>query len=289
VSEARVAKIAGIQIGGGAPLALIAGPCVIETRDFMLAHASKLKEIAEAERVPFIFKASFDKANRTKGSSFRGPGMDDGLAILSEVKEKLGLPILTDVHLPDQCAPVAEVADVLQIPAFLCRQTDLLAAAGETGRAVNIKKGQFIAADDMAYAVEKVAGGRAQASVMLTERGTTFGYRDLVVDMRNLSVMKRIAPVVFDGTHSVQRPGSEGGSTGGDRRLVQPLVRAAVAFGDVDAVFLEVHPDPDRAPSDGPNSLDYQGLINVLRDMKAIDGALRRGHAARTRDEGVDE
>jgi 2-dehydro-3-deoxyphosphooctonate aldolase (KDO 8-P synthase) len=266
-----------IRIGGGAPLALIAGPCVVESRGFMLEHASRLKEIAASAGVPLIFKSSFDKANRTKGSSFRGPGMEEGLEILGEVKAKLGLPILTDVHLPEQCASAARVADVLQIPAFLCRQTDLLAAAGETGRAVNVKKGQFLAPEDMKFAVEKVASSRpsGEANVLVTERGSAFGYRDLVVDYRGLSIMRRFAPVVFDGTHSVQRPGSAGGSTGGDRREVPALVRAAVAVG-VDAVFLEVHPDPDRAPSDGPNSLDYAGLVTVLEEMTAIDAVVRR-------------
>jgi 2-dehydro-3-deoxyphosphooctonate aldolase (KDO 8-P synthase) len=267
-----IARIAGIEIGGGAPIALIAGPCVVESERFTLEHAARLKAIAAEHAVPLIFKASYDKANRTKGSSHRGPGVDEGLAILGEVKAKLELPILTDVHVPDQCAKAAEVADVLQIPAFLCRQTDLIRAAGETGRAVNIKKGQFLAAEDMAFAVEKAQGASA---VLVTERGTMFGYRDLVVDLRNLSILARVAPVVFDGTHSVQRPGSQGGSTGGDRALVPGLVRAAVAYG-VDAIFLEVHPDPDRAPSDGPNSLDYEGLITVLSEMKAIERALGR-------------
>ncbi len=268
------------KVGGGAPLALIAGPCVVEKRDFMMAHARRLKEIAETHGFPLIFKSSYDKANRTKGSSFRGPGMEEGLDILAEIKAKLSLPIITDVHTAEQCAIAAEVADVLQIPAFLCRQTDLLAAAGETDRAVNVKKGQFLAPEDMAFAVEKVGKARRNSStagqVLITERGTSFGYRDLVVDYRGLTVMRRFAPVVFDGTHSVQRPGSQGGTTGGDRREVPALVRAAVAVG-VDAVFLEVHPDPDRAPSDGPNSLDYDGLNQVLREMKAIAGALSFG------------
>jgi 2-dehydro-3-deoxyphosphooctonate aldolase (KDO 8-P synthase) len=263
-------SIAGIPIGGGAPLVLISGPCVVEAREFMLRHAERLKAIAAKAGVPLIFKASYDKANRTKGTSFRGPGLEDGLEILAEVKRALDLPILTDVHLPDQCPRAAEVADVLQIPAFLCRQTDLLEAAAATKKAINIKKGQFLAAEDMAFAVEKARGA---AAVMVTERGTTFGYRDLVVDMRNLALLAKIAPVVFDGTHSVQRPGSEIGSTGGDRTLVPGLVRAAVGCG-VDAVFLEVHPDPAHAPSDGPNSLDYDGLISVLEDMKSIERAL---------------
>lgn len=263
-------RVGALVIGAGAPLAVIAGPCVLQDRDFTLRHAARLKAMTEAAGVPWIFKASFDKANRTKGSSFRGPGLQAGLALLAEVKAELGVPVLTDVHEASQCAAAAEVVDVLQIPAFLCRQTDLLIAAGETGRVVNVKKGQFLAAEDMAFAAEKVGPpGRA----LLTERGTTFGYRDLVVDLRNLRVMQQIAPTVFDGTHSVQKPGAAGGSTGGDRTLVPPLVRAAVAFG-VDAVFLEVHPDPDRAPSDGPNALDYPLFEQVLREMRAIRGAL---------------
>lgn len=264
-------QVAGIPIGGGAPLVLIAGPCVVEGRDFTVAHAGRLKELAAEAQIPLIFKASFDKANRTSKKGHRGPGVHEGLEVLAAVKAAHGLPLLTDVHLPDQCALAASVVDVLQIPAFLCRQTDLLLAAGETGRAVNVKKGQFLAAADMAYAVEKVKSG-GSTQVLVTERGTTFGYRDLVVDYRNLGIMREFAPVVFDGTHSVQQPGSAGGATGGNRLLVPPLVRAAVAVG-VDAIFLEVHPDPDRAPSDGPNSLDYPLLQAVLRSIKALSVA----------------
>lgn len=264
-------RVGTIEIGGGAPLALIGGPCVVEGETFTVEHARRLVEIAGEAGIPYVFKASFDKANRTSGAGHRGPGVEAGLEVLAAVKAKVNVPILTDVHLPDQCARVAEVADVLQIPAFLCRQTDLLEAAGATGRVVNVKKGQFMAPEDMAHAVAKVVGA---AGVMLTERGTCFGYRDLVVDMRSLGIMRQLAPVVFDGTHSVQRPGALGGRTGGDRRLVPPLVRAAVAVG-VDAIFLEVHPDPDRAPSDGPNSLDYAGLVQVLREARQIEDALR--------------
>ncbi len=263
-----VQVVPGLTIGGG-PLVLIAGPCVLEERDFTLRHAERLKAIAAERGVPYVFKASFDKANRTKGSSTRGPGLDEGLERLAEIKAKVGVPILTDVHTAEQCAAAAEVADVLQIPAFLCRQTDLLAAAGATGRVVNVKKGQFLAAEDMAFAKEKVGHER----VLVTERGTTFGYRDLVVDYRNLGIMRRIAPVVFDGTHSVQRPGAAGGKTGGDRELVPELVRAAVAVG-VDALFLEVHPDPDHAASDGPNSLTYALLERTLDDALRIQAAL---------------
>ena len=256
-----------VRIGGGAPLALIAGPCVLEDRDFVLRHAEALQRIAERYSFPLIFKASFDKANRTAMSSPRGPGLDAGLRLLADVRATIGLPVLTDVHEPAQCATAAEVVNVLQIPAFLCRQTDLLVAASATGRPVNIKKGQFMAAEDMRYAVEKVAG-----AALLTERGTTFGYRDLVVDFRNLPIMRRFAPVVFDGTHSVQQPGAEGGRSGGRRDLVPALVRSAVACG-VDAIFLEVHPEPERAPSDGPNSLDYAGLEAVLAQVSRLQAA----------------
>lgn len=265
-------SVLGIPIGDGAPLVLISGPCVVEDEAFTVNHARRLKELATEHSFPLIFKASFDKANRTRAGSPRGPGLQGGLDVLAAVKAKVGLPILTDVHWPEQCEEVAKVADVLQIPAFLCRQTDLLAAAGATGRVVNVKKGQFMAAEDMGYAVEKAAGA---AGVLLTERGTSFGYRDLVVDMRSLGTLRKFAPVVFDGTHSVQKPGSAQGTTGGDRTLVPPLCRAAVAVG-VDALFLEVHPDPNRAPSDGPNSLDYQGLVEVLGSARAIRSAL--GH-----------
>ena len=267
----NIVEVNGIKIGGNAPLALLAGPCVVQDEAFMLEHASRLKEIAEEAEFPLVFKASFDKANRTAQSSFRGPGIDRGLDILAAVKAKTGLAIVTDVHLPEQCEKAAQVADILQIPAFLCRQTDLIQAAAETGKVVNIKKGQFLAADDMEYAVAKA---KMASGALVTERGSSFGYRDLIVDMRNLGIMRQFAPVVFDGTHAVQRPGSEKGKTGGDRTLVPTLVRAAVAVG-VDALFLEVHPNPDEAPSDGPNSLDYQGLVKVLQQARALDNALK--------------
>ena len=260
----------GVVIGGGAPLALVAGPCVLEDRDFVLRHAARLKAIASRHGFPLIFKASFDKANRTRAASPRGPGLEDGLRLLHEVRTRLELPVLTDVHETWQCAPVAEVVDVLQIPAFLCRQTDLLTAAGRTGRPVNVKKGQFMAAADMAFAVEKIAG-----PALLTERGTMLGYRDLVVDFRNLAVLRGFAPVIFDGTHSVQRPGSADGRSGGDRTQVPALARAAVACG-IDALFLEVHPEPEHAPSDGPNSLTYDGLETVLTEVYRLQAA--RGH-----------
>ncbi len=255
-------------IGGEAPLALIAGPCVLEDRDFNLRHADALREIAATRDLPLVFKASFDKANRTSGQSPRGPGLEVGLRLLEEVRRTCGVPVLTDVHETWQCGPTAEVVDVLQIPAYLCRQTDLLAAAGATGRVVNIKKGQFMAPPDMRFAVDKAGG-----PVLLTERGTVFGYRDLVVDYRSLPAMRRFAPVIFDGTHSVQQPGAAEGRSGGQRALVPYLVRAAVACG-VDGLFLEVHPEPDRAPSDGPNSLDYSGLESVLDEVSRLQAAL---------------
>ena len=221
-----------LWIGGGAPLVLIAGPCVLEDRDFVLRHAEQLQRIAGAHGFGLVFKASFDKANRTRQGSPRGPGLEAGLRTLEDVRRSLGLSVLTDVHEAWQCRPTAEVVDVLQVPAFLCRQTDLLMAAGATKRTVNIKKGQFMAAEDMAYAVEKVDG-----PTLLTERGTMFGYRDLVVDFRNLAVMRRFAPVVFDATHSVQQPGAAGGQSGGRRELVPALCRAAVGLRGRRPVF----------------------------------------------------
>jgi 2-dehydro-3-deoxyphosphooctonate aldolase (KDO 8-P synthase) len=260
-----------VKFGGG-QLLLIAGPCVIEGEEFTLRHARKVAEVAQKHGVPAVFKCSFDKANRTSVKSFRGPGLAEGVRILARVKKEVGLPVLTDVHETSQCAPAAEVADVLQIPAFLCRQTDLLAAAGQTGRAVNVKKGQFLAPEDMKQVAEKLreAGCR---EVLLTERGSSFGYHDLVVDMRALVVMRQFAPVCFDATHSVQRPGSQGTSTGGDRTLAPVLARAAAAVG-IDALFCEVHEDPDRALSDGPNSLTFPIWEALVADVLRIRGAL---------------
>jgi 2-dehydro-3-deoxyphosphooctonate aldolase (KDO 8-P synthase) len=256
----------------GETLLLIAGPCVIEGEEFTLRHARKVAEIAQKHGVQALFKCSFDKANRTSGSSFRGPGLKDGLRILARVKKEVGLPVLTDVHETSHCAPAAEVVDVLQIPAFLCRQTDLLLEAGRTGRAVNVKKGQFLAPEDMKNVVDKLreAGCR---EVLLTERGASFGYHNLVVDMRALVTMRRFAPVCFDATHSVQRPGSQGTSTGGDRTLAPVLARAAAAVG-IDALFCEVHEDPDHALSDGPNSLTFPLWDALVADVLRIRGAL---------------
>ncbi|MBX3461683.1 MAG: 3-deoxy-8-phosphooctulonate synthase [Planctomycetes bacterium] len=266
--------VGGVRFGGGRPFALIAGPCVIEGRDHCLRHAEALQRIAAAANVPLVFKSSFDKANRTAGSAFRGLGLDEGLSILAAVKRQLGLPVLTDVHEREQCAPCAEVVDCLQIPAFLCRQTDLLLAAAATGRAVNVKKGQFLAPEDVRNVLGKLlqAGNR---NVMVTERGVTFGYRTLVVDFTGFPTMRACGqPLVFDATHAVQRPGGAGTATAGDRSKVPYLCRAAVACG-IDGLFLEVHEDPDQAPSDGPNMLRLADLPALLRDLTRIEAALR--------------
>jgi len=263
----RAAVSDDVVVGDGR-LALLAGPCVVESRDLVHEIAGTLKAACDRLGVPFVFKASLDKANRTSAGSFRGMGFDAALDLLGEVKREFGVPVVTDIHEPWHAAAVADVVDLLQIPAFLCRQTDLLVAAGATGRAVNVKKGQFMAPEDMAYAVEKVRSGGSD-NVLLTERGTTFGYHDLVVDFRGLAVMRRSAPVVFDATHSVQSPGGGGGKSSGKREFVAPLARAAVAFG-VDALFLETHPDPDKALSDGPNMLALADIEGLLEDVLAI-------------------
>ncbi|MGE5645323.1 MAG: 3-deoxy-8-phosphooctulonate synthase [Acidobacteriota bacterium] len=252
------------EFGAGRPLGLIAGPCVIESEEHAHFLAREIGRIAG----PFVFKASFDKANRSSLSSYRGPGLKEGLRILGGVKRE-GFPILTDIHEPAQAGPAAEVADILQIPAFLCRQTDLLVEAGRTGRVVNIKKGQFLAAGDMRYAADKVAS-TGNTKILLTERGTSFGYHNLVVDMRGLAIMRELGyPVVFDATHSVQLPGGAGNASGGDARFIEPLARAAVAAG-VDALFVEVHEAPERALSDGPNSLRLDKLGALLAALRRI-------------------
>ena len=271
-------SIGNVGVGGG--LFLIAGPCVIESEAHALKMAEAIALICSDKRIPFIFKASYDKANRTSVRSFRGPGLTEGLRILSQVRRSVGVPVLTDVHEAGDAPHVGEAVDVLQIPAFLCRQTDLLVAAAKTGRAVNIKKGQFVSPWDMQHAVEKVreAGGDR---VCLTERGSTFGYNNLVVDMRSLAIMRRYAPVVFDGTHSVQLPsagGSDGsgGATqsGGQPEFIPVLTRAAVAAG-IDGLFLEVHDDPAHAKSDGANALELKNLPALLDQLLAIDAAAR--------------
>ena len=272
----RRVKIAeGIEVGGGGPLLLIAGPCVVESARQCHTLAKRLKQIAADARLPFVFKASFDKANRSSAASYRGPGMERGLAILAEVKAHHGVPILTDIHETHQAEPVAEVADVLQIPAFLCRQTDLIQAAARTGRVVNIKKGQFLAPEDMGNAVEKAVAAGARG-IILTERGTSFGYRNLVVDMRSLAILRRLGwPVVFDATHSVQLPGGAGTHSGGQREFVPVLARAAAAVG-IDGLFVEVAVNPATAKSDAANSLPVRELPALLKAVEAVREAAMR-------------
>ncbi|MEG6550203.1 3-deoxy-8-phosphooctulonate synthase [Desulfocurvibacter africanus] len=257
------------------PLVFIAGPCAMEGRDFALRTALELREIFEAAGVDFIYKSSFDKANRTSSGSFRGVGMDEGLDILAEVREKAGVPVITDVHSPEQAAPVAAVVDMLQTPAFLCRQTDLIRAVAATGKPVNIKKGQFLAPWDMKNVLSK-ALEEGNEQIALCERGASFGYGNLVVDMRSFAIMAETGqPVVFDVTHSVQLPGGLGSSSGGQRHFVPTLARAGVAAG-VAALFMEVHPDPDKAPCDGPNMIPFSELPKLLRLLKEMD-ALAKG------------
>jgi 2-dehydro-3-deoxyphosphooctonate aldolase (KDO 8-P synthase) len=264
--------IGPVHVGAG-KLFLIAGPCVIESEAHVRKMADSIQRIASDLGVPYIFKASYDKANRTSVKSFRGPGLTEGIAILRRLAESTGLPVLTDVHEPAHCAIAAEGVDVLQIPAFLCRQTDLLVAAAKTGRAVNVKKGQFVAPWDMNHTVEKVTSS-GNTRVFLTERGTTFGYNNLVVDMRSLAIMRRLAPVVFDGTHSVQTPSAANGVSGGQPEFIPLLTRAAVAAG-VDGVFLEVHDNPTEAKSDGANALNLKDLKGVLETLLAVHAASR--------------
>jgi len=261
------------RFGADLPLAVIAGPCQLESRAHALEVAAALKEIAARLKVGLVFKTSFDKANRTSGRGARGVGLEAALPIFAEIRDSLGLPTLTDVHEPGQCALAAEVVDVLQIPAFLCRQTDLLAAAAMTGRVVNVKKGQFLAPWDMKHVVAKIAAAGGK-SALVTERGVSFGYNTLVSDMRALPILAREtgAPVIFDATHSVQQPGGQGASSGGQREFVAVLARAAVAVG-VAGVFIETHPDPDRAPSDGPNMVplrDFEALVGELQDYDRL-------------------
>ncbi len=267
-------EIGGIPLGEGAPLALIAGLNVIETEEATLYAAGQLRSLARAHGLPLIFKASYDKANRSSVDSYRGPGLDAGVRILDRVKRELGLPILTDVHDPTQVKVAAGVADALQSPAFLSRQTDLIAASAQTGLPVNIKKGQFMAPSDVALAVQKVARF-GSGGVFVTERGTTFGYNQLVVDMRGLVQMRQLAPVCFDATHAVQHPGAGEDAAGGDRRFVAPLARAAVAVG-IDGLFVEVHPDPENAPCDGPSQVDLEALDRMLGEIMTIERALGR-------------
>jgi 2-dehydro-3-deoxyphosphooctonate aldolase (KDO 8-P synthase) len=267
-----------VVVGGDERLVLFGGPCAIESRDFTLMMAERIQEICERVGVSYVFKASFDKANRISLSSFRGPGLEEGLEVLAAVKAHTGAPVITDIHESAQAAPAAEVIDVLQIPALLCRQTDLLLAAAATGRAVNVKKGQFLTPGDMRHAVDKIEQGGSER-ILLTERGTTFGYGSLVVDYRGLPQMRETGyPVVFDATHSVQMPGALGGRSGGQRHFVPYLARAAVAVG-VDALFMEVHEDPDQALSDGPNMVPLAALENLLRQLVALH-EVARAHPA---------
>ncbi len=271
--DRRTVAIGPHAIGAGHPLLFVLGPCVIETRDHALRIAEALRGLADRLKIPVVFKASYDKANRSSGKSYRGVGLDAGLRILAEVKSEFAFPLTTDVHEPAQCAAVAEVVDVLQVPAFLARQTDLLEAAGRTGRVVNVKKGQFMAPWDMKNVVSKLAEVD-NTNVILTERGTTFGYGLLVNDMRSIPWMQETgAPVIFDATHSVQTPGALGDRTGGDRKMVPTLARAAVAAG-CDGLFLETHPDPDRAPSDGPNMIPLAELPALLATCLRLREAL---------------
>jgi len=270
-----VVVVGKVRFGNKLPLALIAGPCALESRAHAFDMAGALKEIAARLGIGFIYKTSFDKANRTSAKSARGMGLDKALGIFAELRKKLGVAVLTDVHEPDQCAPVAEVADVLQIPAFLCRQTDLLVAAAKTGRTVNVKKGQFLAPWDMANVVQKITGA-GNRNVLVTERGASFGYNMLVSDMRALpELAKTGAPVIFDATHSVQQPGGRGTSSGGDRQFVPVLARAAAAVG-VAGVFIETHQNPDRAPSDGPNMIPLKQMEPLLKQLMQFD-ALAKG------------
>ncbi len=264
-------KVGDIHIGAGAPLALISGLNVLEGRDAALECAQGIAWVADRHGLPAIFKASFDKANRSSRHSYRGPGIDEGLRILSEVQSETGLPVTTDVHDAGQAKIVAEAVDLLQIPAFLCRQTDLVAACAATGLPTNIKRGQFIAPSDIRLAVQK-AETFGDGGVILTERGSAFGYNDLIVDMRGLVTMREYAPVCFDATHSVQRPGAGNDASSGDRAFISPLARAAVAVG-IDALFVEIHPDPDNAPCDGACQIRLEDLDSLLAEVKAIHAA----------------
>jgi len=269
--RSKLIKIGDVEVGAGRPLAVIAGPCVIESRDSALEHAARLKEAADRVGVPFIFKSSYDKANRSSVTSYRGPGLAKGLEILAEVKSKVGVAILSDVHEKEQVGPAKEVIDILQIPAFLCRQTDFVIAVAESGKVVNVKKGQFLAPWDMVNIAQKILS-TGNDQILLTERGVSFGYNNLVSDMRSLVVMGELGyPVVFDATHSLQLPGGLGHASGGERKFIAHLARAGVAVG-VDALFMEVHEDPDRALSDGPNSLPLAEFEALLRVVKEIDG-----------------
>ncbi|HEV2626780.1 MAG TPA: 3-deoxy-8-phosphooctulonate synthase [Xanthobacteraceae bacterium] len=271
-----IVAVGKVKFANGLPLAVIAGPCALESRAHAFEMAAALKEITTRLGIGLVYKTSFDKANRTSASSARGLGLDKALAIFADLRRELSIPILTDVHEPDQCAPVAEAVDVLQIPAFLCRQTDLLIAAAKTGRAINVKKGQFLAPWDMANVVAKITGA-GNPNVLVTERGVSFGYNTLVSDMRALPILAKIgAPVIFDATHSVQQPGGRGTSSGGERAFVPVLARAATAVG-IAGVFIETHQDPDSAPSDGPNMIALKDLASLLERLMEFDALAKKG------------
>lgn len=267
--------VGGVSFANNAPFSLVSGPCQMESRDHAFAMAGALKELCDTLGIGLIYKTSYDKANRTSLSGKRGLGLDKAMAVFADLKAELGIPVLTDVHEPGQCVDVGVVVDVLQIPAFLCRQTDLLVAAAKTGKVVNVKKGQFLAPWDMKNVLDKITGS-GNPNVLLTERGASFGYNTLVVDMRALPTMAAMgAPVIFDATHSVQQPGGQGGSTGGQREFVEPLAKAALATG-IAGLFIETHQDPDRAPSDGPNMVPLDQMEGLLTRLMAIDEAAKR-------------
>lgn len=274
MTDMKAVRVGALTLSNSAPLTVIAGPCQLEGRDHALMIAETMADACDTAGAGYIFKASYDKANRTSLTGKRGLGMEEGLSVLASVKETLGVPVLTDIHSPEQCAPVAEVADVLQIPAFLCRQTDLLLAAGETGAVINIKKGQFLAPWDMPNVAEKVASTGNDA-ILLTERGTSFGYNTLVADMRSLPQMAATGyPVIMDATHSVQQPGGKGGSSGGQREFAPVMARAAVSLG-VAGVFIETHEAPDRAPSDGPNMIPLDQMADLIKRLMALDAVAK--------------
>jgi len=275
-------RLCGFEVGLDRPLFLVAGPCVVESEQLQVDTAGRLQEIASALRVPFVFKSSYDKANRSSHASFRGPGLDEGLRILAEVRRQVGVPVLTDVHAIDEIGTVAAVVDVLQTPAFLCRQTDFIQAVAASGKPVNIKKGQFLAPDDMLQVVAKAKAASGADTIMVCERGASFGYHNLVSDMRSLAIMRATGcPVVFDATHSVQLPGAQGASSGGQREYVPVLARAAVAAG-VSGVFMETHPDPARALSDGPNAWPLPRMRELLETLVELDAVVKRRGFAET-------
>ena len=273
-------KLCGFEVGIERPLFLIAGPCVVESRQLQIDTAGHLKELTGKLKIPFIFKSSYDKANRSSGKSFRGPGIDEGLKILAEVKKQIGVPVLTDVHTEDEVKPVAEVVDVLQTPAFLCRQTDFIRAAASSGKPVNIKKGQFLSPQEMKNVVDKAKEASRQENILVCERGFSFGYGNLVSDMRSLMIMRNTGcPVVFDATHSVQLPGGQGTASGGERQFIPVLARAAVASG-IAGLFMETHPDPAKALSDGPNAWPLGLMEGLLETLVELDRMVKKSGLA---------